>query len=629
MGGIQNILESGNPIPTINENGQMVDFVTVYAKDPNTTTGLTWGYCGGRWGGFLITAGTLTLTDNADNYIVVSRTTGAVSASTAATSWDDNVGFARCYIATTSGGVVTSIEDHRCGPLGMLSGAGGLVADVITDGVTTIAPSQNAVFDALAGKQTTTLTNGNILIGNGSNLAASVTVTGDMTITNAGVTAIATGAIVNADINAGAGIDASKLADGSVSNTEFQHLDGVTSAIQTQLGARELSANKGGANGYCPLDVNSVVPLVNLPDTVLGAMQFQSTWNASTNTPTIPAASSSNDGHYYIVSVAGSTSVSGVTDWEVGDWVVSNGSTWAKIDNSDKVSSVAGKTGVVTLAVGDIAGQSGTTLMGRHAGGSGAGQEVSVGNGLEFSGAGIRRGALTGAITAAAGSNTTALGLFTLSQLNTALSDADLSTSSEIVDLMSTAYPSVTGASTATEWSMLVKRRAGLNRNRPWSAVAYAHGITAVAYAYTGACYSPTQNRIYLVPFAQANQTNWHYIDCDTGAVVAYAHGVTAVAGAYYGACYSPTQNRIYLIPFAQANQTNWHYIDCDTGAVVAYAHGITAVANSYSGACYSPTQNRIYLIPFAQANQADWHYIDCGTGNVEAHTHGVTAVEI
>lgn len=34
------------------------------------------------------------------------------------------------------------------------------------------------------------------------------------------------------------GIDAAKLADGSVSNTEFQYLNGVTSAIQTQLDAK-------------------------------------------------------------------------------------------------------------------------------------------------------------------------------------------------------------------------------------------------------------------------------------------------------------------------------------------------------------------------------------------------------
>jgi hypothetical protein len=43
--------------------------------------------------------------------------------------------------------------------------------------------------------------------------------------------------IVNADINATAAIDTTKLADGSVSNTEFQYLDGVTSNIQTQIDA--------------------------------------------------------------------------------------------------------------------------------------------------------------------------------------------------------------------------------------------------------------------------------------------------------------------------------------------------------------------------------------------------------
>jgi hypothetical protein len=41
--------------------------------------------------------------------------------------------------------------------------------------------------------------------------------------------------IADAQIAAGAAIDATKIANGSVSNTEFQYLDGVTSAIQTQL----------------------------------------------------------------------------------------------------------------------------------------------------------------------------------------------------------------------------------------------------------------------------------------------------------------------------------------------------------------------------------------------------------
>ena len=44
--------------------------------------------------------------------------------------------------------------------------------------------------------------------------------------------------VEDANIKSGAAIDAAKIANGNVSNTEFQYLDGVTSAIQTQLGTK-------------------------------------------------------------------------------------------------------------------------------------------------------------------------------------------------------------------------------------------------------------------------------------------------------------------------------------------------------------------------------------------------------
>ena len=49
--------------------------------------------------------------------------------------------------------------------------------------------------------------------------------------------------IVNADINSSAAIDATKIHDGTISNTEFGYLNGVTSAIQTQLDAKNVKAN--------------------------------------------------------------------------------------------------------------------------------------------------------------------------------------------------------------------------------------------------------------------------------------------------------------------------------------------------------------------------------------------------
>jgi len=63
-------------------------------------------------------------------------------------------------------------------------------------------------------------------------------VSGDITIADTGVAAISSGVIVNADINASAAIDATKIHDGSVDNTEFSYINGVTSSIQTQLDAK-------------------------------------------------------------------------------------------------------------------------------------------------------------------------------------------------------------------------------------------------------------------------------------------------------------------------------------------------------------------------------------------------------
>lgn len=48
--------------------------------------------------------------------------------------------------------------------------------------------------------------------------------------------------IANASIKSGAAIDATKIHDGSISNTEFGYLNGVSSAIQTQLDSKTTPA---------------------------------------------------------------------------------------------------------------------------------------------------------------------------------------------------------------------------------------------------------------------------------------------------------------------------------------------------------------------------------------------------
>ena len=86
---------------------------------------------------------------------------------------------------------------------------------------------------------------------------------------------------------------------------------------------------------------------------VAGGLNYQGTWNASTNTPTLTSSVGVN-GYYYIVATAGSTNLNGITDWQIGDWLMFNGSVWQKIDQSNLVTSVNGQTGAVVLTTTNI-----------------------------------------------------------------------------------------------------------------------------------------------------------------------------------------------------------------------------------------------------------------------------------
>jgi hypothetical protein len=128
----------------------------------------------------------------------------------------------------------------------------------------------------------------------------------------------------------------------------------VSTAQQTALNLKEDKANKGVANGYASLDASIKVPIAQIPDALVGASQYQGTWNAATNTPTIPTAALGNKGWYYSVSVAGSTLINGISSWAVGDEIISNGTVWQKIPNVNAVNSVNGQTGVVVLTKSDV-----------------------------------------------------------------------------------------------------------------------------------------------------------------------------------------------------------------------------------------------------------------------------------
>jgi hypothetical protein len=146
--------------------------------------------------------------------------------------------------------------------------------------------------------------------------------------------------------------------------------------------------------GVATLDAGGKVPTSQIP--MQGDLNYQGTWNASTNTPTL-VSSTGTQGYYYVVSVAGTTNLNGITDWQIGDWAIFNGSIWQKVDNTDAVSSVNGQTGTVVLTTTNIA--EGTNLYYTDAR---ARASNSAGTGISYDSA-------TGVITNSAPDQTVAL----------------------------------------------------------------------------------------------------------------------------------------------------------------------------------------------------------------------------
>lgn len=137
----------------------------------------------------------------------------------------------------------------------------------------------------------------------------------------------------------------------AVTTTELGHLDGVTSAIQTQIDGKTDSSDLGVANGIATLDAGGKVPASQLPNSV---MEYKGTWAASTNTPSL-SDGAGNAGDVYIASDAGTVDFgSGNITFAAGDWVIYNGSTWEKSVNSNAVASVNTKTGAVVLVAADL-----------------------------------------------------------------------------------------------------------------------------------------------------------------------------------------------------------------------------------------------------------------------------------
>jgi len=152
---------------------------------------------------------TITLPDRSGT-VITSGDTGTVTSAMLAGS------IALTKLATvSSGNIIVGNAANQAASVAMSGDATISNAGVLDIAAGAIVNTDISASAAIAFSKLATLNSGAILVGNGSNVAAAVTPTGDVTISSTGVTSIAAGAIVDADVSATAEIAVSKLADGA------------------------------------------------------------------------------------------------------------------------------------------------------------------------------------------------------------------------------------------------------------------------------------------------------------------------------------------------------------------------------------------------------------------------------
>ena len=251
-----------------------------------------------------------------------------------------------------------------------ISGTGADTQVVYWTGAQTVSGDAGMVYNDTSNNLTVSGTVQAGTLSDGTFSGASGTYTGGVSITSTTFVGALTGNASTATALASSGAitltgDASSTG-GPYTYTSGGALNIATTIADTTVTGKVLTNLPTPTSSAIAASDTILAAMAKLQGQITGIPQglvYQGTWNANTNTPTL-ASGTGTTGYFYIVSVAGSTNLDGITDWQVGDWAIfiEQGASdqWEKIDNTSAIlgsgtaNKIAKWTGSNTLATGLI-----------------------------------------------------------------------------------------------------------------------------------------------------------------------------------------------------------------------------------------------------------------------------------
>lgn len=165
---VPQVVEGANAVRKVNEIFDAASNPMLGGRDASTTALLVWGYLGGRFNGITVASGTVTLTASNTNYVVLKRSDGVVSVSTATTNWNNTADYCRLYSVVVGTTAPTSYVDERLGYAGLFQFSIGTGTDTyvltMVSGVPTWAVSASGFSNPMT-------TAGDIIVGGASGVA--------------------------------------------------------------------------------------------------------------------------------------------------------------------------------------------------------------------------------------------------------------------------------------------------------------------------------------------------------------------------------------------------------------------------------------------------------------------------